>query len=442
MKTFNIKDSDVVISNYYAPVSIADLNNSGDSYIVNMSSISIGSVVNSGNLSLRVNDNYDADMRDTYYIDGPVSGGHLECQGGLFEFSPKFRLLNGASVSFQPVIAYDYSDTLTSSFTVPLVISPTKVRMPVKGADGRITVPVVVMTGKTGPTHYHYSETYINSVTVTEIYVSPNDKGQYIIDLSKAENYKDGVNPMPYPVCVEIQEIDENGRLSMRFLSNAGNGFPAFELGNTYLIRLSSFETWAIPEPESTMAPANTSFTGSGILGGSGSAGSGLGSPITLRRMQKPASDPESHTPYEPDPVAPDPDPPAPDPDQEVSSPAGARNDRRVIVSPSGKYYTVRVYLGIREIAEPGQKMTARMKFTLPAGWNKSAVFAVFRDADNTLKAFRAEYDEENRTLTFDTDLTGTFALVCFPYAGDPCSPEFYSALAELFDIQSLPVRR
>ncbi|MBR7189657.1 MAG: hypothetical protein IKD63_00945, partial [Oscillospiraceae bacterium] len=96
MKTLNIKDSDVVIRDYYAPVSIASLTNTGDSYIVNIGNISIGAITNSGDLSLRVSDKYDSDMNDSYYIGGPVSGGHLECHGGLFEFGPEFSLLNGA----------------------------------------------------------------------------------------------------------------------------------------------------------------------------------------------------------------------------------------------------------------------------------------------------------------------------------------------------------
>ncbi|MBQ5350094.1 MAG: hypothetical protein IIU41_03545, partial [Oscillospiraceae bacterium] len=456
VKTFNIKDSDVIIHNNDAPVSIGSLGNSGNSLIVNNGSISIGSVVNSGELSLRVGDIYNAEMNDSYYIGGPVSGGQLECHGGLFEFAPEFRLLNGASVSNPSVIAYDYSDTLTPSFTFPLAVSPTTVQMPVQGEDGRITVPVVVMTGGAGPTPGHYSEINIDSVISTEIYVSPNDKGQYIIDLSKAENYKDGVNPMPNPECVEIQEMDGNGRLSTRFLLRDGSVFPAFELGNTYLIRLSGFSSWQITAPETPMAPPNTSFTGSGILGGSGSAGSGSGSPVTLRRMQKPSSDPDNHSPSEPDPPAPDPDPPAPDPnppapdpnppapdpDPDASSPTAARNDRRVVVSPRGRYYTVRVYNGIREIAEPGQKMTARMKFTLPAGWNRNDIYAVFRNADGSLTAIRAAYDEESGTLSFDTDLTGTFALVCFPFDGKPYSDKFYDAISELEDIRLLPVRR
>ena len=86
--------------------------------------------------------------------------------------------------------------------------------------------------------------------------------------------------------------------------------------------------------------------------------------------------------------------------------------------------------------------MTARMKFTLPAGWNRNDIYAVFRNADGSLTAIRAAYDEKSGTLSFDTDLTGTFALISFPFDGKPYSDKFYDAISELEDIRLLPVRR
>ena len=82
------------------------------------------------------------------------------------------------------------------------------------------------------------------------------------------------------------------------------------------------------------------------------------------------------------------------------------------------------------------------MKFELPAGWDANAIFAVFRNANGKLTAFKARYDAASHSLSFDTDLTGTFALVSFPYPGKLYSADFYAALAELEIIEDLPVRR
>ena len=113
-----------------------------------------------------------------------------------------------------------------------------------------------------------------------------------------------------------------------------------------------------------------------------------------------------------------------------------------MIVSESGRYYKVNIYYGGREIIDPGQKVTARMRFTLPADWDADSIFAVFRNANGKLTAFKAVYDAETGTLRFDTNLTGTFALVYFPFDGKLYSQAFYDALAELEIIQDLPVRR
>ena len=113
-----------------------------------------------------------------------------------------------------------------------------------------------------------------------------------------------------------------------------------------------------------------------------------------------------------------------------------------MIVSTGGRYYAVRIYNGAREVADPGQKMTARMNFTLPDGWDADAIFAVFRNADGSLTAFKAVYDPVAGTLTFHTDCTGTFALVSFPFEGKLYSADFYAALSELESIRDLPVRR
>ena len=114
-----------------------------------------------------------------------------------------------------------------------------------------------------------------------------------------------------------------------------------------------------------------------------------------------------------------------------------------MIVTSQKSRYVLRVYSGAKETTDlGGETVSARLKFTLPAGWNPNAIYAVFRNADGTLTAFPAKYDAKTGTLTFETDLTGVFTLVSFPFDGKPFSPEFYKALAKLEEICSLPVRR
>ena len=307
-----------------------------------------------------------------------------------------------------------------------------------------------------------------------------------------AECYKDGTNLLSQLLnstdiprtrrktyIVEFHCMDEAGNLTVRsrkyftgeleeILSSTDGDNAAdlsFELGDTYLVRITVSNDYPIL-PSGTVTSPSTSFTGTGTLGGVGSLGSGSGT-VLFRGSAYSHHDPQPASggggnPVDPDPVPsdpdPDPDPPAPDPpapapdlpapdpdpdpNPEASLPAAAASDRRVIVSPQGRYYTVHVYFGTREADEPGQKITVRMKFKLPAGWSKNALFAVFRNADRSLTVIRADYDEDENTLSFDTDLTGTFALIFFPFDEDSSSEDFYEAISELDEIRLLPVRR
>ena len=260
----------------------------------------------------------------------------------------------------------------------------------------------------------------------SEICFRKNSEGKYVADLGDPTVYPGGVIPVQPNVSVffELFCMDSEGRLYSQIVTRPyydTTTFPEFELGDAYLVRICNFTYTPPVMPGSSIATASTSFTGTGILGGSGSLNGGSGSLI----LSGPA--PEA-------------------PPQLTAAPqrmaAAPRTDWRVIVSPRGRYYNVRVYFGMREVSDPGERVTARMKFTLPAGWSKNAVFAVFRNADGSLTAFKAAYDEESGTLSFDTDLTGTFALISFPFDGKPYSDEFYDAISELEDIRLLPVRR
>ena len=62
-------------------------------------------------------------------------------------------------------------------------------------------------------------------------------------------------------------------------------------------------------------------------------------------------------------------------------------------------------------------------------------MYAVFRDANNTLKAFRVSYSRLKSELSFDTDMLGDFTLVAFDFDGVEFSPEFYEALEKIVEI-------
>ena len=125
-----------------------------------------------------------------------------------------------------------------------------------------------------------------------------------------------------------------------------------------------------------------------------------------------------------------------------------------MIVTKDKQYYLIRVYRGITEIKELTEitdqkgKVTASFSMPkLPEGWDTGLIFVVFRDlidGEEVLNAFQAKWDPVTGMLTFETDRTGRFALVCLPLATiewDLFSEDFYKALSELDIVQKLTVR-
>ena len=441
--------------------------------------LTLGSITNSGTVTVYSDTEYPG-ADSICDLTGVVKGGTLRLSGGVFHLRDGFSAVEGAELAYDHVIVYDHVSS-SASFGAPLVVSPGQVAMPTPG-NVRCSVPLVVTLATGEMVTGEFRTTEINKTEFSKAIYIKDRTGKYMLDLRDPNCYPGGVNLLKQLLSrdditdndralfiIEFQNMDEAGNLTFRSRTYHDDEIKAlldgtdsesaaalsFELGDTYLVRITLTNHFPIL-PAGVVTPPSTSFTGTGTLGGAGSLGSGSGTMLfrgSAYSHHDPQPDPSDteDTPV-PDPLVPDPQPMPPDPtppdptppgrEPDASLPGTAVNDRRVIVSPSGRYYTVRIYIGIREIAEPGQKMTARMKFILPAGWNRNDIYAVFRNADGSLTAFKAAYDEESGTLSFDTDLTGTFALISFPFDGKPYSDKFYDAISELEDIRLLPIRR
>ena len=82
------------------------------------------------------------------------------------------------------------------------------------------------------------------------------------------------------------------------------------------------------------------------------------------------------------------------------------------------------------------------MDYEIPDEFKDKPLYAVFADPDGSsgekIKAFKAEYNEENKKLRFETTLLGEFVIVPLEFAGEEFSPEFYDALEKTEEIQLL----
>lgn len=441
-----ILDDTIVLFGYENDASVmtvSNLVNHGNSALVNYNHLTLESVENSGTLTL-VSDTEYPSSGSVFDLNGTVKGGTLRLAGGVFHLGKQFALEEDADVHGEHVIVYDDFDYFGSSgsFTAPLIVSPEQVTLPVLSGNS-YSVPLVIVQAECGWV-FGRRGMFITDLQESTIYFK-NVDGEYVADFGDASSYEGGENllanlltevlnssgPRLY-LTIEIQDLDEDGNLSFR--TESYNPYDLdletetllFELQNAYLVRITISDFW--PLPAGSFSSTSTIFTGAGILGngGAGSLSGGSGNQINFGSGY---SDP-------------DPDPDNPVTPSTTGDSAGDTSLWRVVVTESSDYHRVTCYYGAQEVIDPGRKVTAKMNFVLPSGWDGQSIYAVFRNADGTLTAFKAEYTASNGMLRFDTDLTGIFALVSFPFGEEPLSKDFYVALEELEIIRNLPIRR
>ena len=422
-------------------VTVSNLVSSGNSALVNYNRLTLGSVTNSGTVTLLSDTEYPS-SGSVFDLNGSVNSGTLRLAGGIFHLGEQFALAEGASLQGEHVIVYDDYDYFGSSepFSAPLIVSSDHVTMPVP-SGASCAVPLVIVQTETRWV-FGRRGTFITDTQESTAYFK-NVGGKYVLDLGDASSYEGGENLITAAlngnwnnpvITIEFQEMDGNGNLSFRTVSYKDYELEdldpealQFELQNAYLVRITVSEKfWELPA--GGFSSTSTAFTGSGILGGGG-AGSLSGGSGNLINFGSSSSDPD---PEPDDPVTPTP----------AGDSAGETSLWRVVVTDISDYHRVTCYNGTQEVINPGRKVTAKMNFVLPSGWDGQAIYAVFRNADGTLTAFKAQYTGSDGMLRFDTDLTGIFALVSFPFDGEPFSADFYAALEDLEIIRNLPVRR
>ena len=109
-----------------------------------------------------------------------------------------------------------------------------------------------------------------------------------------------------------------------------------------------------------------------------------------------------------------------------------------MVITEKTGYYNLAVFSAAGQITDlGGMSVTARMTWELPADARGDA-YAVFRNADGSLRAIQGRYDPQTNTLRFDSPLVGDFVVVCFSFDGELFTPAFYEALAQLDAVKLL----
>lgn len=178
----------------------------------------------------------------------------------------------------------------------------------------------------------------------------------------------------------------------------------------------------ADPMGGSSTTATNTSFTGSGVLGGSG-AGSVSGGTkrlaVTGTRGSSDETEEES----------------ADDPSTEQKT-----GDIRVWTEkvPGEGCFELHFESSGKAVARLAARVSVRMTYMPAAGMEAKPLYAVFRNSDGTLTAFEASYDPVLGIVRFRSDIAGRFVIVAFEFEGEPFTEAFYEALAELDAVKAL----
>ncbi|MBR3125976.1 MAG: hypothetical protein IKF42_11235, partial [Mogibacterium sp.] len=108
-------------------------------------------------------------------------------------------------------------------------------------------------------------------------------------------------------------------------------------------------------------------------------------------------------------------------------------------VSP---YYVLSAYkngTALTKLEEPAEVV---MDYEIPQEFRDKELYAVFAEEDKmseeTLKAYRAEYNEETAQLSFETAQLGEFVITAHDFDGEEFSSEFYDKLEKTKEVQIL----
>ena len=281
---------------------------------------------------------------------------------------------------------------------------------------------------------------------------------------------------------VELLMKNSNGELYTQYLRKSGDkASNSMDLCSVRIIDLYVFIH--SQDGGGTMTTTTLSYTGSGMLGGSGAGSLGTGvtlssgsirtyvpPPVDNNSSQTTGDNNSSQTAgnntgnndtnsdnqtdiEKPDEVATD-NPLVPESLQIVVEPAddeetsaakktpGAVEQQEVFENRSEVLH-LRVFAGKEELKSlNGMTVQVSVEWQKPESWNPEFVFAVFRGEDGELHAFRASWDEKAKAFVFDSDQLGEFVLVYMEDWPEELlfKNDFYAALEEIMK-QQLPVK-
>ena len=328
---------------------------------------------------------------------------------------------------------YDYRGVMTGSDTPRIVHDPQK-------SDPNAAIPAEITS------YYDFKSENFGQSGRESFYEGSYDIGAYPVSGAAEELSYDALRNYyvaqgkltggKYGHYCFLLETEQNGSFGYTVLSyNSTQTVPA---GTVTRIRVIVRSPDPMQGGGGTVSDTITVFTGNGNLGqNAGSMTGGAGTPVLSGGgISTPIHKTKPEEPDDPD------DPDVPDTPDTPDTPDAAGRGGQGVGAPAAPAFWVEdgesaLYVlcaaeGEASLLKSGGRAAVSMSYTLPGEFAGKPLYAVFRNADGSLTAFRASYDPLSGRLSFDSDRLGEFVIVAFAFDGEEFSPAFYEALAAL----------
>ena len=387
-----------------------------------------------------------------------VNRGELYLGSGVIDLEEEFKLLNGAKFSSYDSdgskgasVVFDYSGSGTVSLGTsgPVIMGPKDL---VTVPDQR-EIPVVSLN--------FYEHTYFDG---NDFYghTASYESGEYIMlepfnaydaEDNRVISYDTLHEKYGSEGVVDVYQVFsyKDGRFSATILRAPDEQIPA---DNIYLIRMADYLGLHEPAPGAVITTTISSRTGSGTIGGNAKriiTGTGqISKPDESDKSDTVKSDNTKKT-----------DSKTVKSNKSVktgnSGPVYVSNVSgtaiRLVVDMydlnDGKenaevlpYYVLSAYKDGTALTKLEKPAEVAMDYEIPQEFRNKVLYAVFAGEDKmseeTLKAYKAEYDEKTGQLSFETAQLGEFVITAYNFDGEEFSPGFYDKLEKTKEVQTL----
>ncbi|MBR6207833.1 MAG: hypothetical protein IKQ69_02435 [Oscillospiraceae bacterium] len=233
---------------------------------------------------------------------------------------------------------------------------------------------------------------------------------------------------------VEVYTVGVDGILAtIKLSSRDADDQTEIPVASIRLIRTVESTTEDLGTGGGASTSTNTSYTGSGVLGGpgAGSVPGGTQFPILrgagIHRTQPNDDDPSNHSGGQ-------------QLGQTNTEADQGLSDADFWVEPdeTGTCSVLCAVDGEATLKAHGGVASVSMSYTPPEGSTAKSFYVVFRDSSGTLRAFRASYSRLRSELSFEAECLGRFVVVAFDFDGEVFSDAFYEALAQREELSAL----